>query len=69
MELVGGHFLLVEDSRDAYRAAMRRMIDDDAFRERLGRAARTHAVEHWATERMEDRVVAIYRDILGGAAP
>jgi glycosyltransferase involved in cell wall biosynthesis len=68
-ELVGDHFLLVADTRDAYRTAMRRMIDDDAFRERLGRTARAHAVEHWAPERMEQRIVEIYRDLLGEAAP
>jgi glycosyltransferase involved in cell wall biosynthesis len=68
-ELVGGHFLLVEDSHKAYRDAMRGMIDDDAFRERIGRAARAHAVAHWAPERMEERVVAIYRDIMEKVSP
>ena len=66
-ELKGGQFLLIPDTREAYCAAMRRLIDDDSFRERLGRTARAHALKHWQPDKMEGRVAEIYRRVALGA--
>jgi glycosyltransferase involved in cell wall biosynthesis len=68
-ELKGGHFLLIPDTREAYRDAMRRLIDDDDFRARLGRTARAHAMKHWQPEKMEARVALIYRRVARAPAP
>ena len=67
-ELVGPHVLLVPGTPEGYRNALRKLMENDGFRERLGRAARTHALAHWDPERMERRVTEIYRHILKGAA-
>lgn len=68
-ELVGPHFMLVPDSREGYRGAMRRLIEDAELRERLGRAARSHALAHWRPETLERRVVELYRSIAAGQTP
>ena len=63
-ELVGGHFLLVPDTCEGYREAIQRVINDDDFRENLGRKARRHAMENWAPEKTEAAFVEIYRRLL-----
>lgn len=65
-ELAQSPFVLVSGSAESYRAAIRRIIDDDAFREATGRAARRHAEAHWLPEQQERRVVEIYRTVAGG---
>lgn len=67
-EMVGPHFRLVPGTRQGFRAALRTLIDDNGARERLGRAARAHALAHWHPDRMEKRVVEIYRRVVAGAA-
>jgi glycosyltransferase involved in cell wall biosynthesis len=66
-ELLEGHFIVVDGTREGYRTALARLIDDDAYRERVGRLAAAHAREHWAPARMEARVVEIYRQVLARA--
>lgn len=65
-ELKGGHFWLVEGTRESYREALRTLIQDDECRRNLGQAAGRHAREHWAPEKMEAKVVEIYQSILPG---
>ena len=66
-EMIGSHFCLVPGTRQGFHAALRTLIDDDGVRERLGRAARAHALTHWNPHRMETRVVEIYRRLVRGA--
>jgi glycosyltransferase involved in cell wall biosynthesis len=63
-ELVGQHFSLVPNTREAYRTALRDLIGDVREREKLGRAARCFALSHWSPDRMERRVTDIYRSLI-----
>jgi glycosyltransferase involved in cell wall biosynthesis len=61
-----GREALLVPPRDAGRlaTAIARLARDDALRERLGRAARTRAVERFDERTVGDIVVAAYRDVL-----
>ena len=61
-----GREALLVPPRDVHRlaAAIARLARDDALRERLGRAARTRAVEHFDERTVGDIVVGAYRDVL-----
>ncbi|QDV79763.1 glycosyltransferase family 4 protein [Botrimarina mediterranea] len=50
-------------------APLGRLLDDPAEAERQGRAARTHAVASFSTERVVDRIVEYYRQVLDDAVP
>jgi glycosyltransferase involved in cell wall biosynthesis len=51
--------LLVEpDNADALARALRRLIDDAALRDRMGRAASAHVAVTFSVEKMADRFVA-----------
>lgn len=63
-ELSGDICLLVDNRCESYRAALERLISDDAFRERLGRAAYAQARANWAPEKTEAAYVEIYRGLL-----
>ncbi len=63
-ELTDDICLLVENTTEAYREALERLIRDHAFREKLGRAAYAHAQEHWSPEKTEAKYVEIYRRVL-----
>jgi len=61
---------LVQNTVDDYRRALERLIGDDDYRERLGRAAYTHAQANWSPAATEGKFAAIYRKILAAnAAP
>jgi glycosyltransferase involved in cell wall biosynthesis len=51
----------------AMRAAVERLLGDPALRERLGRAARTFALERFGWDSVIERTLAAYRDALGPA--
>jgi glycosyltransferase involved in cell wall biosynthesis len=51
--------LLVDPTVEATRAALARLVDDDASRRRLGDAARRHA-EHSSWSDNAERVAALY---------
>jgi glycosyltransferase involved in cell wall biosynthesis len=55
---------LVENTAAAYEAALRRLISDHAYRERLGRVAYNHARQRWAPDHTEAKFVEIYRRYL-----
>jgi glycosyltransferase involved in cell wall biosynthesis/ribosomal protein S18 acetylase RimI-like enzyme len=57
---------LLVPPRDAERltAAIRRLLEDDALRERLGSAARARAVERFDESAVAGRVVTTYRNLL-----
>jgi glycosyltransferase involved in cell wall biosynthesis len=67
-ELTPDIAMLVEDTVDAYRDALERLILDDDARERLGRAARARSLELWAPERSEARLAEIYRRLASSPA-
>jgi glycosyltransferase involved in cell wall biosynthesis len=56
--------LMIENTAESYRAALQRLIAEDALRERLGRTACAHARAHWSPERSEAVFVEIYRALL-----
>jgi glycosyltransferase involved in cell wall biosynthesis len=47
----------------ALRAALRRLLDDEELRRRLGAAARGRVREHFSWQRTTDRTVAVYEDV------
>jgi glycosyltransferase involved in cell wall biosynthesis len=51
-----------------FAAAMRRMIEDPALRERLGAEARREAERRFSVARMVEGTIALYRDVLGKRA-
>jgi len=63
-ELAPDFCLLIDNTAEAYRAALERLIADDALRERLGRAAFAHANARWSPEKTEAVLVEVYRQLL-----
>jgi glycosyltransferase involved in cell wall biosynthesis len=60
-ELQGDFMLLVENSPQGYYEALKKLIEDDSFREQLGRKAYVHAMAHWAPVKTEEKFVDLYR--------
>lgn len=56
--------LVPPDDIPALAAALQRLLDDAALRERLGRQAREHALREFSLETMGARTLAVYRDCL-----
>jgi glycosyltransferase involved in cell wall biosynthesis len=50
----------------ALRAALRRLLDDEGLRRRLGAAARKRVQEHFSWRRTTDLTLAVYEDVLAG---
>jgi L-malate glycosyltransferase len=63
-ELSSDICLLVDNTVEAYRRALKRLISDHAFREHLGRAANAHARANWAPEKTEPQFAEIYQRLL-----
>ncbi len=63
-EFEGNFLQLVEDTPDAYRHALRSLLDDDEARAELGRRALAHSRANWDPAVTEARVVELYRSIL-----
>lgn len=63
-EFQGDWIMLVDNTPGGYSEAFRKLLDDDAFREQLGRRAYEHAHEYWAPEKMEKRVVDLYLELM-----
>lgn len=64
-ELIGGHVRLVDGSTQSYAVAIEELKEDEVARARLGRAALDHARRHWAPDRWESHVAAMYEKLLG----
>jgi glycosyltransferase involved in cell wall biosynthesis len=56
--------MIVDDSKDDYLKAIRKLIEDHDLREKLGRKAYAHAQEHWAPAKTEAKYVEIYERIM-----
>lgn len=67
-ELADGIVALVEDSQESYRSTIRRLLEDDAARERLGEHGRALANQRWRPDLTEQRLVEHYERVLGAAA-
>ena len=69
--VVDGETGFVVDPHDArgVRAALDRLLGDDALRERLGAAARTRAVEELTYDRQVGRLLPLTRGDLGALSP
>jgi phosphatidylinositol alpha-1,6-mannosyltransferase len=69
--VVDGETGLVVDPHDAggVRAALDRLLGDDALRERLGAAARKRAVEELAYDRQVERLLPVTRGDLAALSP
>lgn len=63
-ELQGGFVLLVDDTKENYLEALKKLIEDDVMRETLGRKAYAHAQECWAPAKTEAKYVEIYKRML-----
>ena len=53
----------------ALRAALRRLLDDEELRHRLGAAARKRAEEQLSWERTTDLTLAVYEEVVGELRP
>lgn len=60
-ELEGDFILLVENSVEGYYNALKKLIEDNNFREQLGRKAFEHAQENWAPAKTELKFVELYK--------
>lgn len=63
-ELDSDWLVQVEDTKSGYLNAMRRLADDQEEREQLGHRAYEYACNHWAPEKMEAKVVEVYRQLI-----
>jgi glycosyltransferase involved in cell wall biosynthesis len=65
-ELQGDFVMMVDNSVDGYYKALKKLIADDKYREKLGRLAYAHAQKNWAPKKMEQKIVDLYRSLLPG---
>lgn len=63
-ELEGDFVLHTVNTPEGYRQALQTLMEDDLRRERLGRAAYSHAQFHWAPAKTEAKYVDIYRQVM-----
>lgn len=63
----GGWLTLCDNTPEGYRVAILSLLADLSLRQSMGERSLGHAREHFAPSRMEDKVVAIYRKLLGEA--
>lgn len=60
----GDFLILVDNTVEGYYGTLKKLIEDDDFREELGRKAYTYATSHWLPQMMEEKVVNIYRKLI-----
>ena len=63
-ELTSDICILVPNTTDAYHGALLKLIEDDSFRENLGKCAYSYAKKNWSPEKTEQKFVKIYQDII-----
>jgi glycosyltransferase involved in cell wall biosynthesis len=63
-EMQGDFMILVENTRDEYRAAIEMLIADDSYRGQLGKKTFSHAMERWAPAKTEAKYVEIYQRVM-----
>ena len=65
-ELNGDWVMLVENTKEGYLNAIKKLLADDALRESLGRRGYDYAWKHFAPPEMEQKVVDLYRELVSG---
>lgn len=65
-ELDGDWVMLVENTKEGYLNALRRLLTDDDYRKSLGQRGYDYAWEHFAPDKMEQKVVDLYRELVAG---
>jgi len=56
----------VENTKEGYLNALRKLLTDDAFRKDLGQCGYTYAWKQFAPDKMEQKVVDLYRELVPG---
>jgi glycosyltransferase involved in cell wall biosynthesis len=56
--------IIIENTVDQYCDALNKLIDDNEYREYIGKKAHEHAEQNWSPEIAEQKVVNIYRMII-----
>lgn len=67
-EFEGSFIHLVDNTVDGYHQILKKLIEDDQYREQVGRQAYAHAQMHWSPEKTEAHIVDIYRRVMNRAA-
>lgn len=65
-ELDGDWVMLVENTKEGYLNAFRKLLSDNDLRKSLGRRGYAYAWEHFAPDKMEQKVVDLYRELVPG---
>jgi glycosyltransferase involved in cell wall biosynthesis len=63
-ELQGDFVMLVDDTKENYLEAIRKLIEGNSTREALGRKAYAHAQEHWSPAKTEAKYAEIYKHVI-----
>ena len=64
-EIVGGHMHLVPASKEGFKEGLLALVQDDHYREELGRRARRFAENHWEPRAMEAKQADAYVSLIG----
>ncbi len=62
----GGWLSLCDNTPEGYQAAIQALLGDEAARQALGERALRHAAENFSPQRMEEKTIGLYRDVLAG---
>jgi glycosyltransferase involved in cell wall biosynthesis len=62
---LGASRLAPPENPDALAAAIAGLLDDESLGERMGRAARSHVLDHFAPARQAERLAALLVERLG----
>jgi len=61
--------LLVENNVEDYYNAINKLINDNEFREKLGKKALRHVQENWEPKKCEEKIVELYKSIIDKQLP
>jgi glycosyltransferase involved in cell wall biosynthesis len=67
-DLDGDWLLLCDNTPAGYGSAIRTLLESESLRSEYGKKARAHALAHFDPDKMEQDLVALYRDVLASAA-
>ncbi len=63
-EFKNNFILMVGNTVNGYYQALKMLIENNEFRERLGREAFSYAWDHWSPEKTEAKYVKIYNQVV-----
>jgi glycosyltransferase involved in cell wall biosynthesis len=67
-DLEGDWVMLCDNTPTGYGSAIRTLLESESLRSEYGKKARAHALAHFDPDKMEQDLVALYRDVLVSAA-